>query len=53
MLGRVLAPDTFEELDVLRAPYRVTEVMMVRSRISKVHPGEYAYILGDGENGPR
>ena len=53
VLGRVLAPDTFEELDVLRAPYRVTEVMMVRSRISKVHPGEYADILGDGESGPR
>jgi predicted deacylase len=53
VLGRVVAPDTFEELDVLRAPYRVTEVMMVRSRISKVHPGEYAYILGDGGGGER
>jgi predicted deacylase len=51
VLGRVLAPDTFEELDVLRAPYPRTEVMMVRSRISKVHPGEYAYIIGDGDSG--
>ena len=51
VLGRVVAPDTFEELDVIRAPYPVTELMMVRSRISKVHPGEYAYILGDGQSG--
>lgn len=51
VLGRVLAPDTFEELDLIRAPYAVTEVMMVRSRISKVHPGDYAYILGDGQSG--
>jgi len=51
VLGQVVAPDTFEELDVIRAPYPVTEIMMVRIRISKVHPGAYAYILGDGQSG--
>ncbi|HYM68726.1 MAG TPA: succinylglutamate desuccinylase/aspartoacylase family protein [bacterium] len=51
VLGRVVAPDTFEELEVIRAPYPRTAVMMVRSRISKVHPGEYAYILGDEDSG--
>jgi len=53
ILGRVLAPDTFEELEAIRAPYPRTAVMMVRSRISKVHPGEYAYIVADeGSGGP-
>ncbi len=51
VLGRVLAPDTLEEIDLMRAPYPRTAIMMVRSRISKVHPGEYAYILGDEDSG--
>lgn len=51
VLGRVVAPDTFEELEVIRAPYEPTWLMMIRSRPSKVHPGDYAYILGDGSTG--
>ncbi|MBI4278500.1 MAG: succinylglutamate desuccinylase/aspartoacylase family protein [Armatimonadetes bacterium] len=48
VLARVRSPYTLEELEVLRAPYDPTYIMMVRSRISRVHPGDYAYILGDG-----
>jgi len=51
VLGRVLSPATFEELEVITAPYAKTEVMMVRSRVGKVEPGDYAYILGDGDSG--
>lgn len=51
VLGRVISPATFEELEVITAPYPRTEVMMVRSRMGKVEAGEYAYILGDGESG--
>jgi predicted deacylase len=51
LLGRVVSAHTFEELDRLEAPYEPTEIMMVRDRISKVHPGDYAYILGDGASG--
>jgi predicted deacylase len=51
LLGRVVSAHTFEELDRLEAPYEPTEIMMVRDRISKVHPGDYAYILGDGSSG--
>jgi uncharacterized protein len=51
VLARVLSPYTFDVLDVMRAPFDRTEVMMVRDRVSKVHPGEYAYILGDGDSG--
>ena len=51
LLGRVVSAHTFEELDRLEASYEPTEIMMVRDRISKVHPGDYAYILGDGSSG--
>lgn len=47
-LARVISPYTFEELEVLRAPYEPTYIMMSRTRTSRVHPGDYAYLLGDG-----
>lgn len=53
VLGRVYSPHTFELLDELVAPYVRTEVMQVRTRICRVHPGTYAYILGDGDSGYR
>lgn len=49
VLARVISPYTFDELEVLRAPYAPTYVLMARTRTSKVHPGDYAYLLGDGE----
>lgn len=51
VLGRVLSPATFQELEVITAPYANTELMMVRSRMGKVEVGDYAYIVGDGESG--
>lgn len=51
VLGNVVSPYTFEVLDEIVAPYPKTEVIQVRNRISKVHPGEYAYIVGDGDTG--
>jgi predicted deacylase len=51
VLGRVVSPYSFETLDEIVAPFARTEMMQVRNRISKVHPGEYAYIVGDGESG--
>lgn len=51
LLARVVSPQSFEELDRLVAPYEQTELMMIRDRISKVHPGDYAYIVGDGQSG--
>jgi len=51
VLGRVVSPYDFEVLDELIAPFEKTELMQVRDRISKVHPGEYAYIIGDGDSG--
>jgi predicted deacylase len=51
LLGRVVSSKTMAEIDRVVAPYGKTEIMMVRDRISKVHPGDYAYIVGDGDSG--
>lgn len=51
VLGRVHSPYDFSVLDECVAPFARTEMMQVRNRISKVHPGEYAYIIGDGDTG--
>lgn len=47
MLGRVVSPHTFEELDVMVAPYDETVIFMLRGVMSRVNPGDYAYILGN------
>ena len=51
VLGHVVSPYTFERIDTLYAPFKKTEIMQVRNRISKVHPGDYSFIVGDGESG--
>lgn len=47
VLGRVVSAHSFEELDTFTAPYEETILIMMRGVISRVNPGDYAYILGD------
>jgi predicted deacylase len=51
VLGRVVSAMTFKELEVMTAPFPKSEIMMVRNRISKIEPGDQAYIIGDGDSG--
>lgn len=48
VLGRVYSPHTFELLEELAAPYDETVVIMLRGALSRVNPGDYAYILCNG-----
>lgn len=48
MLGRVYSPHTLEVLEVLEAVYDQTVLIMLRGVMSRVNPGDYAYILGNG-----
>ena len=50
VVGSVHSPHTFEELEVMRAPYEPSYVMMARTRTSRVHAGDYAYLFGNGAN---
>lgn len=47
LLGRTRDAQTFEVLEEYRAPFPETQLVLVRGAISKVHPGDYAYMLGD------
>lgn len=47
LLGRLRDAQTFEVLEEYRAPFERTHLVLVRGVLSKVHPGDYAYMLGD------
>ena len=47
VLARVISAHSFEEYDVFTAPYEETVMIMMRGELSRVNPGDYAYILGD------
>lgn len=47
LLGRTLDAQTFEVLEEYHAPFEQTRLVLVRHTLSKVHPGDYAYMLGD------
>lgn len=50
LLGRTINPQTFETLEEYRAPFDKTHLVLVRDGYSKVHPGDYAYMLGNLAN---
>jgi uncharacterized protein len=47
LLGVTRNPQTFEVLEEFRAPFERTLLVLVRGAVSKVHAGDYAYMLGD------
>lgn len=47
LLGQTIDPYTFEVLEEYRAPFEQTRLVLVRHTLSRVHPGDYAYMLGD------
>lgn len=47
LLGILRNPQTFEVLEEYRAPFDETHLVLVRGAFSKVHPGDYGYMLGD------
>ncbi len=46
-LGLTRNPQTFEVIESFQAPFDRTHLVLVRGVISKVHAGDYAYMLGD------
>jgi predicted deacylase len=45
-LGTVISPYTGETLATIEAPFAESWMMMVRGRVSRVHPGDPLYIIG-------
>ena len=46
-LGHTRNPQTLEIVEEFEAPFDRTHLVLARGVISKVHPGDYAYMLGD------
>ena len=47
VLGRVISPYTFEELEVITAPFDKNFMILLRGAITRVNPGDYAYMVAD------
>ena len=50
LLGTVVNPYTFEPLEEIRAPYERNLVILLRPTITKVHPGDYAYMMANADS---
>lgn len=48
VLARVLSPYTFEELEVMTAPFDSTLLVLVRDSVTKVDPGDYGFMVANG-----
>ncbi|MBG9445289.1 succinylglutamate desuccinylase/aspartoacylase family protein [Cytobacillus firmus] len=47
VLARTYNPRTFEELEVIRAPFQNNVVILTRGLFNKVSPGDYGFMLGN------
>jgi predicted deacylase len=53
VLGRVVSPYTFEELEVIRSPLERGVVILSHLTRNLVEPGDYGYMVGDLEGAER
>jgi uncharacterized protein len=49
VLGRVVSPYTFEELEVLKAPHQRNYMILARGFIARVNPGDFAYMCANAD----
>ena len=47
VLGRIYHPQTFEELETIRAPFRRNVTILVHRTADVVEPGSYGYMIGN------
>lgn len=47
VLGRVISAFTFETLEELRAPFERSLIVLLRPALTRVNPGDYAFMLAD------
>ena len=47
LLGRTRNPQTFEVVEEFTAPFDRTHLVLLRDTLTKVHPGDYGFMLGD------
>lgn len=52
-LADIVSPYTFERLETLVAPYPESVVVLTRNYITRVQPGDYAFMMGNGATASR
>jgi predicted deacylase len=50
LMGKIISPYTFETLEELRAPFDRSLMILLRGAITKAHPGDYAYMVGNADS---
>jgi uncharacterized protein len=48
VVARIVSPYTFEELEVVTAPFDPTILVLVREQVTKVDPGDYGFMFANG-----
>lgn len=51
VLGRVVSPYTFDELEVITTPFDENFLILLRGAITRVNPGDYAFMVADATSG--
>ena len=47
LLGRVVSPLTYDVLEELRSPFARGRLVLLRASLSRVNPGDFAYMVGN------
>jgi predicted deacylase len=50
LLGRVVSAATYEVLEELRAPFERGYLVLLRASLSRVNPGDFAYMVGNADS---
>lgn len=51
LLGRVIDPHSADVIQEVRAPYEQSAILMMRTSMTRVNPGDYGFIISDGASG--
>ncbi|MCL5951043.1 MAG: succinylglutamate desuccinylase/aspartoacylase family protein [Chloroflexi bacterium] len=49
LLGRILSPYTFEEMEIFKAPFARNYMILVRGAITRVNPGDFVYMCANAD----
>ena len=52
-LADVVSPYTFETLETMVAPFERSVVVLARNYITRIHPGDYGFMMGNGATARR
>jgi len=52
-LADIVSPYTFEVLETMRAPFEESIVVLCRNFVTRIHPGDYGFMMGDGATASR